>query len=425
MEFGEDYDTSDDDRHEEDDEEPELINFWRSGRINTTAFLAAQLEYEERQEDRDQEGGPAKKKKKIRPFLSRRTIPREDPKTSSWWRRYVIDEQGTWKDLTHPHGKLFMRRFTLPFSAVHEIIAKIREPEHRFWSENADAFGRAGAPLELLVLGCYRMVARNSTYDCLAEATHISEDVHRRFAKQFFAWYARVVFPSVCFLPSVEDMKTSSKEYELAGFPGTISSVDVVHTRLWCCASNLKNAATGKEHYASLGYEVHCNHRLDILGCTPGFWGSVGDKSIIRFDGTMTEIRRGKYAEIEYEIYSGVEDEKIVLRDVHTINDNGYHYWRYMMEPSKYSSTDDEAAWSELLESLRKDIERLFAIIKQMFAIIKYGSRLTEKEEVDNVFLACLAIYQQKKNLFQVFGRPWDLVYADITAGAIDDDHWY
>ena len=231
-----------------------------------------------------------------------------------------------------------------------------------------------------------------------------------------------MVFPSVCFLPTVENMKTSSKEYELAALPGTISSVDVVHTRLWSCASNLKNAATGKEHYASLGYEVHCNHRLDILGGTPGFWGSVGDKSIIRFDGTMTEIRRGKYADIEYEIYSGVGDEKIVLHDVHTINDNGYHYWRYMMEPSKYSSTDDEAAWSELLESLRKDIERLFGILKQMFAIIKYGSRLTEKVEVDNVFLACLAIYQQKKNLFQVFGRPWDLVYADMTEAAVDDE---
>jgi hypothetical protein len=420
-----DYDTDDDEiflHHEEDEEEPNLVDFWRNGRLNIRAFLGAQQDWEESEEERREQGAgdPSKKKKKTKPFQQRRSFPREDPNTSSWWRRYVLDSLGTWKDLSHPHGKLFMRRFTLPFNAVHEIIAKIREPEHIFWSESADAFGRACAPLELLVLGCYRMLARNSTYDCLAEATYISEDVHRLFAKRFFQWYATVVFPTVCFLPTVEDMKTSSKEYELAAFPSTISSVDVVHTRLWSCASNLKNAATGKEHYPSLGYEVHANHRLDVLACTPGFWGSVGDKSIIRFDGAMTEIRSGKYAAIKSEIYSGVGDEKVVLHDVHTINDNGYHYWRYMMEPSKYSQTDDEAAWSELLESLRKDIERLFAIIKQMFAIIKYGSRMTEKEEVDNLFLACLAIYQQKKNMFHVFGRPWDLQYAAMTADAID-----
>ena len=174
MEFGEDYDTDDDRREEEDDDEPDMIDFWRDGHINTTAFLAAQLEYEERQEEREQKGGPAKKKSKTRTFQTRRTIPREDPRTSSWWRRYVLDAQGTWKDLTHPHGKLFMRRFTLPFTAVHEIIAKIREPDHRFWAEAPDAFGRASAPLELLVLGCYRLLARNSTYDCLTEATYIS-----------------------------------------------------------------------------------------------------------------------------------------------------------------------------------------------------------------------------------------------------------
>ena len=400
-------------------DEPEISDFYLHGQFNARAYLLAEEEWEEQME---RNVAHEKKKKKIRPFQSRRTYPKEDPKTSSWYKRYVVDANKTWRDLSHPHGKLFMRRFTLPFTAIHEIIAKIRTPAHSFWSENNDAFGRPCVPLELLVLGCHRMLARNSTYDCLAEATYISEEVHRKFSKLYFEWYARVVFPSVCFLPSVEDMKTSSKEYELAGFPATISSVDVVHQRLWSCASNLKNAATGKEHFSSLGFEVHCNHRLDILGATVGFWGSVGDKSIISFDGTMNQIRRGKYADIQYKIYSGVQDEKIILRDVHTINDNGYHYWRYIMEPSKYSRTNDEADWSELLESLRKDIDRLFGIIKQMFAIIKYGCRITEKEEADNVFLTCLAIYQQKKNLFQVYGQPWELTYAGIMEGAIDQE---
>lgn len=137
------------DRFDGHDEEPNPLDFYRSGRFDANAFLFAEDEWEECKEDRERTGS-AKKKRKIRPFQARRSIPREDPKTSAWYRRYVEDKNKTWRDLSHPHGKLFMRRFVLPFTAIHEIIAKIREPEHRFWSEAPDAFGRASAPLPLL-----------------------------------------------------------------------------------------------------------------------------------------------------------------------------------------------------------------------------------------------------------------------------------
>jgi hypothetical protein len=254
-EDGYDSDVSLDEWFEDSFDEPHLCDFRRNGRINVASYLIALQEWGEYEE----QPLPARKRRKTVAFQSRRTYEREDPKTSTWWKRYVLDSTNTWKDNSHRNGQLFMRRFCVPFTAVHEVIAKIRTPEHSFWPENPDAFGRPCAPLELLVLGAFRMVTRNSTFDDLAEATNISEDVHRRFSKVFFQWYAKEVFPKVCFLPAVEDLKTSSREYELAGIPATATSVDVVHTRLWCCSANLKNAATGER----LLWRITCYLRGD------------------------------------------------------------------------------------------------------------------------------------------------------------------
>ena len=118
-------------------------------------------------------------------FRTRKTYKRKDPKTSVWWQDYVLDERGTWRDDNHRDGKLFQRRFALSFDAIHEIIAMLRSDEiqHQIWTEKPDAFGKPAIPLELLVLGSFRVLTRNVTFDDLQEATFASANVHRVFSK--------------------------------------------------------------------------------------------------------------------------------------------------------------------------------------------------------------------------------------------------
>ena len=70
------------------------------------------------------------------------------------------------------------------------------------------------------------------------------------------------------------------------------------------------------------------------------------------------------------------------------INDNGYHKWGTSMEPSKAPENEDELRWSEMLESLRKDVECFFGILKNIFSILKYGSRFKKWEIIDNILKA-------------------------------------
>ena len=153
------------------------------------------------------------------------------------------------------------------------------------------------------MLGSLRLLTRNVTFDDLYESTYISAEVHRKFFKLFMRWYTEVIFPDVVKAPNLEDLDDNGAEYEVAGFPGVVCSTDVVHVRCWGISANLKQVSTGKEKFPSRAFEVSVNHRRTILAATRGFYGSVADKSIIKFDEFMVAMRNGRYSDYKFLIY--------------------------------------------------------------------------------------------------------------------------
>ena len=386
-------------------EYPQLINFIdvSTGKLDVFNFSFSLLEYDEKKRQRVEVTKSSKKKQ----FLRRKTYKRRDPRTSFWWIDYVIDVDHTWRDETHRNGKIFRQRFSHSYDSVQEIVAKIQEPEHHFWRKDADHRGKKASPIELLVLGSLRVLTRNVTLDDLQEQTFISKEVHRCFFNKFIEWYSTKVFPTVVKMPTLDEVYNNGAEYRVAGFPGCICSVDCVHVRVWGVSANLKQVSTGKEKFPSRVFEAAVNHRGIIVSATRGFYGSVSDKSIVKFDGAMMAMKNGMYEKNTYEIYN--EEGKIItVSGAYNLCDNGYHKWSTMMEPSKRPVDQDDYNWTEMLESLRKDVEKLFGELKQEFAILKYGSRFNSLTLMDNIFLTCCAIHNQRKILAGL-DEAWDI----------------
>jgi hypothetical protein len=58
------------------------------------------------------------------------------------------------------------------------------------------------------------------------------------------------------------------------------------------------------------------------------------------------------------------------------ICDGGYHLWKMLICPFKdQPDGSSETRWSGLIESLRKDVECLFGILKKRFMILKHAVR--------------------------------------------------
>ncbi|CAN0311429.1 unnamed protein product [Pylaiella littoralis] len=63
------------------------------------------------------------------------------------------------------------------------------------------------------------------------------------------------------------------------------------------------------------------------------------------------------------------------------------------MAPSKYPGDVDDAAFSKMLESVRKDVECFFGILKGRFRILKLRLAYHCREDIDNIFFTCCILH--------------------------------
>lgn len=54
-----------------------------------------------------------------------------------------------------------------------------------------------------------------------------------------------------------------------------------------------------------------------------------------------------------------------------------------------------EKRWSEMVESLRKDVECFFGALKNRFLILNGNLRIQSQKAVDDIFLTCCALHNQ------------------------------
>ncbi len=86
-------------------------------------------------------------------------------------------------------------------------------------------------------------------------------------------------------------------------------------------------------------------------------------QTVTQIDTFITDVRDGNLLDsVTFELFD--EDGELHQhRGVYGLTDGGYHRWLSMMAP--FPALDDEGAlWSKWVESLRKDVEDCFGILK-------------------------------------------------------------
>lgn len=88
----------------------------------------------------------------------------------------------------------------------------------------------------------------------------------------------------------------------------------------------------------------------------------------VLYDEYVTKLRTGYYKGFEYTVY---DSEGVPTRCTtpYLICDGGYHRWTQLMCPFKTTSVEKLALWSKKLESLRKDAECTFGVMKKRFKV--------------------------------------------------------
>ena len=158
----------------------------------------------------------------------------KDPKQSNWYIDYVLDERKEYCDPRRRSYRKFTKRLVVDQPGVIEICSAIKNlPEDKqLWTDKRSK----STPLELLALGALRTLSRNWTFNCISESTNVSQEARRVFFPKFVKWHATEVAPITIHMPDPTDrnaVESNGLEYEAAGFPLCLGSVDCMHIRQW------------------------------------------------------------------------------------------------------------------------------------------------------------------------------------------------
>ena len=99
-----------------------------------------------------------------------------------------------------------------------------------------------------------------------------------------------------------------------------------------------------------------------------------------------------------FELHDHGDEGHVILvkcKGAWVVSDNGYTKWSILTPPFKSTCCRAEKRFSEWLESIRKDIECTFGMLKQRFRMLKAGTRVHNINLIDNVFVTCCASHNR------------------------------
>ena len=134
-----------------------------------------------------------------------------------------------------------------------------------------------------------------------------------------------------------------------------------------------------------------CRHIMGVYG--PQF-GSRNDKEIVKSDPAVLEVTAGWLSKTFWRYYSAggrIRSSK----GMYLICDNGYLRWPTSIFPYTHMDVvaNTEGYFSSNLESVRKDVECTFGILKKRWRILHYGLHYPDIKKCEKIFVTCCCLH--------------------------------
>jgi hypothetical protein len=292
----------------------------------------------------------------------------------------------------HPDGEKFRLRFRVPYSVFAGIVQMFvtREGWNPFGAH--DRFRKPSHPIQIKILWSLFILGRGTDLDTVSMLSHISIGSLSQFFHHFCEKMASIFQEYIC-MPTGNDLKAVVARYTRMGFPGCVGSTDCVHFYWDRCPHNARHLYLGKEGKPTVAYSMIVDHNRRIRSLTVGNPGARNDKSIIQYDKSIQDIRsQSIYQDEKFTLYTSDGESKI-HRGLYLLCGNGHHKWRPMQCPNKYASETNAARWSERVESVRKDSEFTFGILKKRWRILRDHMLIQSKAKIDNIVFTCAILH--------------------------------
>ena len=243
---------------------------------------------------------------------------------------------------------------------------------------------------ELLVMSALYILGRGASFRSCQDMCNISTSEVRKFFHVFLNAIVDMRDEQIYMPRSLTELNGVSCFYEHDGLPGCFGSVDVVHVKWSNCPSGDFNRAKGKESYPSLGFQCITDYNRRIMAIYGPHFGTRNDMDIVKTDPYVNSLTtKPLYRDTKWHYYND-DGEVFTEKGMYLICDNGYLRWPTTICPfTQASNTSSEGYFSSNIESVRKDVECTFGIIKKRWRILNNGFFYRDIKVCENIFVTC------------------------------------
>lgn len=263
----------------------------------------------------------------------------------------------------------FERRFRVPREVFTEIYEGIKtEP---FWQQRVNATGQLQAhPLQKLV-GAFRVLAYGESGDRTDEYVRLSGstiDIATRklvehLVDRYEATYLR--------RPTTSELQAILDRNEARGMPGCMGSVDCSHWQWVNCPTALAGQYQNRKGERTIVMETVCDEDLYIWHFYIGCPGSMNDLNVLYTSPLYHSITSGQWPPSchPYKINGRTR------RLLYYLADGIYPSYPFLVRPISSPQTEQQRVFNRLQEALRKDVERLYAVLTGKFKVLLHPCR--------------------------------------------------
>ena len=181
----------------------------------------------------------------------------------------------------------------------------------------------------------------------------------------------RVFYKKYVFIPDELGLNEVDKVYRYMGLPGCIGSMDVTHVQWGACPSKLSHDCFGRYGYPTVGFNFICSHNRRIQYISRAFYGATSDITIAANDNYPRRLMLCQVHNDRIFRTFNRQGDVIFWMGGYVITEGGYPTCYGFVSPIVPSNDYHSVVWGEWIESVRKDVERIFGALKNRFVWLK------------------------------------------------------
>jgi len=281
----------------------------------------------------------------------------------------------------------FERRFRVSRAVFVRVYDAIRvEP---FWQQRVNATGRPQAhPLQKLV-GAFRVLAYGEAADRPDEYVRLSRTTVAEATRRLVAFLIDTYADTYLRPPNEAEAAAILQRNAARGAPGCLGSIDCSHWEWAACPKALAGQYQGRDGKRTVTMETICDEDLYIWHLFVGVPGSNNDTGVLSLSPLYRDVAAGRWPprQHSYTINGRTRTLPFYLAD------GIYPKWALFATPCPNPDTPAKKTYNRLQVALRKDVERLYAVLRARFHVLLHPARFFSVDRLIDTTMAVAILH--------------------------------